>query len=88
MRKGGFRSKQQCRRKKKTYLIEEPVAAAIGAGLDITKPSGHMVIDMGGGTTDIAVISLGGIVVSRSIKIAGDNAMSAIVRYVRKNTML
>ncbi|MDD3227138.1 MAG: rod shape-determining protein, partial [Tissierellia bacterium] len=49
---------------KKTYLIEEPVAAAIGAGLDITKPSGHLVIDMGGGTTDIAVISLGGIVVS------------------------
>lgn len=69
---------------KKTYLIEEPVAAAIGAGLDITKPSGHMVIDMGGGTTDIAVISLGGIVVSRSIKIAGDKCDDAIVRYVRK----
>ncbi|HHZ00284.1 MAG TPA: rod shape-determining protein MreB, partial [Tissierellia bacterium] len=69
---------------KKTYLIEEPVAAAIGAGLDITKPSGHMVIDMGGGTTDIAVISLGGIVVSRSIKIAGDKCDEAIVRYVRK----
>jgi rod shape-determining protein MreB len=69
---------------KKTYLIEEPVAAAIGAGLDITKPSGHMVIDMGGGTTDIAVISLGGIVVSRSIKIAGDKCDDAIIRYVRK----
>ena len=69
---------------KKTYLIEEPVAAAIGAGLDITKPSGHMVIDMGGGTTDIAVISLGGIVVSRSIKVAGDKCDDAIVRYVRK----
>lgn len=69
---------------KKTYLIEEPVAAAIGAGLDITKPSGHMIIDMGGGTTDIAVISLGGIVVSRSIKIAGDKCDDAIVRYVRK----
>lgn len=69
---------------KKTYLIEEPVAAAIGAGLDITKPSGHMIIDMGGGTTDIAVISLGGIVVSRSIKVAGDKCDDAIVRYVRK----
>lgn len=69
---------------KKTYLIEEPVAAAIGAGLDITKPSGHMIIDMGGGTTDIAVISLGGIVVSRSIKTAGDKCDDAIVRYVRK----
>ncbi|WP_019230246.1 rod shape-determining protein [Sedimentibacter sp. B4] len=69
---------------KKTYLIEEPVAAAIGAGLDITKPSGHMIIDMGGGTTDIAVISLGGIVVSKSIKIAGDKCDDAIVRYVRK----
>ena len=69
---------------KKTYLIEEPVAAAIGAGLDITKPSGHMIIDMGGGTTDIAVISLGGIVVSRSIKVAGDKCDEAIVRYVRK----
>ncbi|MDD3227364.1 MAG: rod shape-determining protein, partial [Tissierellia bacterium] len=62
----------------------EPVAAAIGAGLDITKPSGHLVIDMGGGTTDIAVISLGGIVVSRSIKVAGDKCDDAIVRYVRK----
>ncbi len=69
---------------KKTYLIEEPVAAAIGSGLDITKPSGHMIIDMGGGTTDIAVISLGGIVVSRSIKVAGDKCDEAIVRYVRK----
>lgn len=69
---------------RKTYLIEEPVAAAIGAGLDITKPSGNMVIDMGGGTTDIAVISLGGIVKSRSIKVAGDKCDEAIVRFVRK----
>ncbi|MTI65542.1 MAG: rod shape-determining protein [Firmicutes bacterium] len=69
---------------KKTYLIEEPIAAAIGAGLDITKPDGHMVIDMGGGTTDIAVISLGGIVVSNSIKIAGDKFDEAIVRHMRK----
>lgn len=69
---------------RKTYLMEEPVAAAIGAGLDISKPSGHMVIDIGGGTADIAVISLGGIVVSRSIKIAGDKFDEAIVRYIRK----
>ncbi|MDP3386801.1 MAG: rod shape-determining protein MreB [Eubacteriales bacterium] len=68
----------------KTYLIEEPVAAAIGAGIDLSKPSGNMVIDMGGGTTDVAVLSLGGIVVSKSIKIAGDKFDEAIVRYIRK----
>lgn len=68
----------------KTYLIEEPIAAAIGAGLDITKPDGNMIIDIGGGTTDIAVISLGGIVVSKSIKVAGDKFDDAIVRYMRK----
>ncbi len=68
----------------KTYLIEEPVAAAIGAGVDLSKPSGSMVIDMGGGTTDVAVLSLGGIVVSKSIKIAGDKFDEAIVRYIRK----
>ncbi|MDF2521963.1 MAG: cell shape determining protein MreB/Mrl family [Clostridia bacterium] len=67
-----------------TQLIEEPIAAAIGAGLDITKASGNMVIDIGGGTTDIAVISLGGIVVSTSIKVAGDKFDEAIVRYMRK----
>lgn len=65
-------------------LIEEPIAAAIGAGLDITKASGNMVIDIGGGTSDIAVISLGGIVVSTSIKVAGDKFDEAIVRYMRK----
>ncbi len=69
---------------RKTYLIEEPIAGAIGAGLDITKPNGNMIIDIGGGTTDIAVISLGGIVVSRSIKIAGNKFDQAIVRYIRK----
>ncbi len=69
---------------KKTYLIEEPVAAAIGAGLDISQPNGNMVIDIGGGTTDIAVISLGGVVVSESIKVAGDKFDEAIIRYVRK----
>ncbi len=69
---------------RKTYLIEEPVAAAIGAGLDITKPSGSMVVDIGGGTSDIAVISMGGIVVSASIRVAGDKLDEAIVRYMRK----
>jgi rod shape-determining protein MreB len=67
-----------------TKLIEEPIAAAIGAGLDISKASGNMVIDIGGGTTDIAVISLGGIVVSTSIKIAGDKFDESLVRYMRK----
>ncbi|HYF84399.1 MAG TPA: rod shape-determining protein [Clostridia bacterium] len=67
-----------------TRLIEEPIASAIGAGLDISKASGNMVIDIGGGTTDIAVISLGGIVVSTSIKVAGDKFDEAIVRYMRK----
>ena len=68
---------------KKVNLIEEPLAAAIGAGLDITKPDGHMIIDIGGGTTDIAVISLGGIVIRQSIKVAGDKFDEAITRYVR-----
>lgn len=69
---------------RKTYLIEEPIAAAIGAGIDISKPYGSMVVDIGGGTTDIAVISLGGIVVSNSIKVAGDKFDEAIIRYIRK----
>lgn len=69
---------------KKTYLIEEPISAAIGAGVDISKACGCMVVDMGGGTTDIAVISLGGNVVSSSIKIAGDKFDEAIIRYIRK----
>lgn len=68
---------------KKVNLIEEPLAAAIGAGLDITKPNGSMVVDIGGGTTDIAVISLGGIVVRASIKVAGDTFDEAIIKYVR-----
>ena len=63
---------------------EEPVAAAIGAGIDITKPDGHMVVDIGGGTADIAVISLGGVVESASIKIAGDKFDEAVVKYIRK----
>lgn len=65
-------------------IIEEPIAAAIGAGIDITKPCGNMVVDIGGGTSDIAVISLGGPVESTSIKIAGDDFDDAIVRYMRK----
>lgn len=73
---------------KKVYLIEEPLAAAIGAGLDISRASGNMVIDIGGGTTDIAVISLGGMVVRESIKVAGDKFDEAIIRYIRKEHKL
>lgn len=65
-------------------IIEEPIAAAIGAGIDIARPCGNMIVDIGGGTSDIAVISLGGTVVSTSIKIAGDDFDDAIVRYMRK----
>lgn len=68
----------------KTYLIEEPIAAAIGAGIDISEPMGNMIIDIGGGTTDIAVISLGGIVISKSVKIGGNTFDSYIGRYIRK----
>ena len=69
---------------RKVYLIEEPVAAAIGAGIDITQPDGHMVVDIGGGTADIAVISLSGVVESASIKVAGDQFNEAIVKYMRR----
>ncbi len=69
-------------------IIEEPIAAAIGAGIDISKPCGNMIVDIGGGTSDIAVISLGGTVVSTSIKIAGDDFDEAIVRYMRKKHKL
>lgn len=65
-------------------IIEEPIAAAIGAGIDIGKPQGNMIVDIGGGTTDVAVISLGGTVESASIKIAGDDFDEAIVRYMRR----
>ena len=65
-------------------ITEEPIAAAIGAGIDIARPCGNMIVDIGGGTSDIAVISLGGTVVSASIKIAGDDFDDAIVRYMRK----
>ncbi|MCA9456900.1 MAG: rod shape-determining protein, partial [Nitrospira sp.] len=69
---------------REVYLIEEPVAAAIGAGLPITEPSGNMVVDIGGGTTDIAVISLGGIVCSESVKVAGDSMDDAIMSYIKR----
>lgn len=69
---------------REVFIIEEPIAAAIGAGIDISRPCGNMIVDIGGGTTDVAVISLGGTVVSTSIKIAGDDFDEAIVRYMRK----
>ena len=69
---------------RKTYLVPEPVAAAMGAGIDIFSPTGNMIVDIGGGTTDVAVVSLGGIVVSKSVKIAGDKFDEAIMRYVRR----
>ena len=69
---------------REVFLVEEPIAAAIGAGIDIARPCGNMIVDIGGGTSDIAVISLGGTVVSASIKIAGDDFDDAIVRYMRK----
>ena len=69
---------------REVFVIEEPIAAAIGSGIDITRACGSMIVDIGGGTTDIAVISLGGSVVKTSLKIAGDNFDEAIIRYIRK----
>ncbi len=69
---------------RRVYLIEEPIAAAIGAGIDISKPCGNMIVDIGGGTTDVAVISLGGSVVSTSLKVAGDKFDEAIIKYIKK----
>lgn len=70
------------------FLVEEPIAAAIGAGVDVTKPFGNLIVDIGGGTTDVAVISMAGSVVSASVKVAGDNFDQAIMSYVRKNHSL
>ncbi|HLE43595.1 MAG TPA: rod shape-determining protein [Methylomirabilota bacterium] len=70
---------------REVYLIEEPMAAAIGAGMPITEPGGNMIVDIGGGTTEVAVISLSGIVYSRSVRIAGDEMDEAIIQYIRKN---
>jgi rod shape-determining protein MreB len=70
------------------YLIEEPMAAAIGAGLPVSEPSGNMIVDIGGGTTEVAVISLGGIVVAQSIRVGGDELDDAIVKYVQRTHKL
>ena len=69
---------------REVYLIEEPMAAAIGAGLDVAEPTGNIIVDIGGGTTEVAVISLGGIVVSHSLKVAGDELDEDIVNYVKR----
>jgi len=69
---------------RKAYIIEEPMAAAIGAGLPIHEPTGNMVVDIGGGTTEVAVISLGGIVTSQSIRVGGDELDEALIAYVKK----
>ena len=73
---------------KEVYLMEEPIAAAIGAGLEIAEPHGNIVVDIGGGTTEVAVISLGGIVVSDSLRVAGDNLDEAIINYVKREMNL
>lgn len=73
---------------REVYLIEEPIAAAIGSGLEIAEPNGNIVIDIGGGTTEVAVISLGGIVISNSLRIAGDKLDEAIINYVKKELNL
>ena len=73
---------------RKVYLIEEPMAAAIGAGLPVMEPTGSMVVDIGGGTTEVAVLSLGGIVYSKSIRVGGDKMDDAIIGYVRRNLNL
>jgi len=70
---------------KEAYLIEEPMSSAIGAGLAIAEPNGNLIVDIGGGTTDVAVISLGGIVISKSLRVGGDKFDEAIMRYARRN---
>ena len=70
---------------RKVYLIEEPMAAAIGAGLPVTEPTGSMVVDIGGGTTEVAVLSLGGIVYARSVRVGGDMMDEAIINYIRRH---
>ncbi|HEX7777130.1 MAG TPA: rod shape-determining protein, partial [Parvibaculum sp.] len=70
---------------RRVYLIEEPMAAAIGAGLPVTEPTGSMVVDIGGGTTEVAVLSLGGIVYARSVRVGGDKMDEAIIAYIRRH---
>ena len=69
---------------REVFLIEEPMAAAIGSGIDIREPQGHLVVDIGGGTTEIGVVSLGGLVISKSIRVAGDKIDLAIINYIRR----
>ncbi|MBV71375.1 MAG: rod shape-determining protein [Myxococcota bacterium] len=82
--KRAVRESAQTAGAREVYLIEEPIAAAIGAGLPITEPSGNMIVDIGGGTTEVAVISLSGIVYSRSVRVGGDKLDAAIVQYVKR----
>ena len=70
---------------KNAYVVKEPILAAIGAGIPIQEAAGHMIVDIGGGTTDVAVISLGGIVASTSMKVAGNKIDAAITDYIKKN---
>ncbi|MCV6020587.1 rod shape-determining protein, partial [Escherichia coli] len=70
---------------REVYLIDEPMAAAIGAGLRVSEPTGSMVVDIGGGTTEVAVISLNGVVYSSSVRIGGDRFDEAVINYVRRN---
>ena len=88
MKKNAIREAAEKTGARKVYLEEEPKVAAVGAGMDISKPSGNMVIDIGGGTTDVAVLSLGGIVTSSSIKIAGNTFDNDIIKYIREKYKL
>ena len=74
--------------RKPAYIIEEPMAAAIGAGLPVQEPTGNMIVDIGGGTTEVAVISLGGIVSSQSVRVGGDELDDAIIQYIKKEYSL
>src|SRR5258708_17029432 len=82
--KRGVRDSALAAGAREVYLIEEPMAAAIGAGLPITEPSGNMIVDIGGGTTEVAVISLAGIVMSKSIRVGGDKMDEAIVQHIKR----
>jgi actin-like ATPase involved in cell morphogenesis len=85
MEKRAVRESAEAAGAREVFLIEEPMAAAIGAGLPFTEPTGNMVIDIGGGTTEVAFISLAGIVYSKSIRVAGDKMDFAIIQYSRRN---